>query len=200
MAHVSARVRLGPGKVYVRTTAAVFASSVSLGGSITGTTLGNRNLRPENTLETEYGIDAEFFHKYGLNLTYARDITSDELLLVPLPVASGFSNQWQNAGQMDGRTWEVSLNVPLLSTRQLVWTSRLNWDQNRTYITRLDVPEYFNNVTDSNIRFAVGERYGNVYGKQFVTNCSQLPSSEAEQAVTATGPGGECRPLPAARL
>jgi TonB-linked SusC/RagA family outer membrane protein len=146
--------------------------TLGTGGSITGTTLGNKNLRPENTLETEYGVDAELFHKYGLSITYARDITTDELLLVPLPVSSGFSNQWQNAGTMDGRTWEVSLNVPLVTKRSLVWTSRLNWDQNRTYITRLDVPEYFN----TSARFAVGERYGNVYGKQFVTSCSQLPS------------------------
>jgi len=148
------------------------ALTLGTGGSITGTTLGNKRLRPENTLETEYGIDAELFHKYGVNITYARDVITDELLLVPLPVASGFSNQWQNAGAMDGRTWEVSLNVPLISRRSLVWTSRLNWDQNRTYITRLDVPEYFN----TNAKFAVGERYGDVYGKEFVRSCSQLPS------------------------
>ena len=59
------------------------ALTIGTGGSITANTLGNKNLRPENTLETEYGIDAELFHKYGVNLTYARDITTDELLLVP---------------------------------------------------------------------------------------------------------------------
>jgi TonB-linked SusC/RagA family outer membrane protein len=166
------RAAVGTAGARPRFNAQYEALSIGAGGSITGQTLGNKNLRPENTLETEYGIDAELFHKYGLNITYARDITTDELLLVPLPVASGFSNQWQNAGTMDGRTWEVSLNVPLISTRSMIWTSRLNWDQNRTYITRLDVPEYFN----GNIRFAVGERYGNVYGKQFVRSCSQLPT------------------------
>jgi TonB-linked SusC/RagA family outer membrane protein len=181
------RAAVGTAGARPRFSAQYEALTIGTGGSITGTTLGNRNLQPENTLETEYGIDAEFFHKYGLNITYARDITTDELLLVPLPVASGFSNQWQNAGTMDGRTWEVSLNVPVVSTKRLVWTSRLNWDQNRTYITRLDVPEYYNNVTDSNIRFAVGERYGNVYGKQFVTSCSQLPSDFQSRC----GPGKE---------
>jgi TonB-linked SusC/RagA family outer membrane protein len=149
--------------------------TIGTGGAITANTLGNKNLRPENTLETEYGIDAEFFHKYGLNVTYARDITTDELLLVPASVSSGFSNQWRNAGTMDGRTWEVSLNVPILAKKSFVWTSRFNWDQNRAYITSLDVPEYYNSVTNSNIRFAVGERYGNIYGHQFVTKCSQLP-------------------------
>jgi TonB-linked SusC/RagA family outer membrane protein len=148
------------------------ALTIGTGGSITANTLGNKDLRPENTLETEYGIDAEFFHKYGLNITYARDITTDELLLVPASVSSGFSNQWRNAGTMDGRTWEVSLNVPVIAKKSLIWTSRLNWDQNRAYITRLDVPEYNN----SNARFAVGERYGNVWGHKFVTSCSELPA------------------------
>ena len=149
------------------------ALTIGTGGSITANTLGNKDLRPENTLETEYGIDAELFHKYGVNITYARDITTDELLLVPASVSSGFSNQWRNAGTMDGRTWEVSLNVPIITKKSLAWTSRLNWDQNRSYITKLDVPEYLQLAA---VRFAVGERYGNVYGKQFVQSCSQLPS------------------------
>jgi TonB-linked SusC/RagA family outer membrane protein len=148
------------------------ALSIGTGGSITANTLGNKDLRPENTLETEFGVDAELFHKYGLNVTYARDITTDELLLVPASVSSGFSNQWRNAGTMDSRTWEISLNVPVITRKSLAWTSRLNWDQSRSYITRLDVPEYNN----SNVRFAVGERYGNVWGHKFVTACSELPS------------------------
>ena len=147
------------------------ALTIGTGGSITANTLGNKDLRPENTLETEYGVDAELFHKYGVNITYARDITTDQLLLVPASVSSGFSNQWRNAGTMDGRTWEVSLNIPVISRRSFIWSSRINWDQNRAYITKLDVPEYFN----SNVKFAVGERYGNVWGHQFVTKCSQLP-------------------------
>ena len=32
----------------------------------------------------------------------------------------------KNAGTMDGRTWEASINVPVITRRSLVWTSRLN--------------------------------------------------------------------------
>src|SRR6185503_6676280 len=150
--------------------------NLGTGGSITASTLGNKDLRPEHALETEYGIDAEFFHKYGLQLTYARDITTDQIMQVPPSVSSGFSSQWQNAGTMDSRTWEVSLNVPLINHRSLAWTSRLNWDQTRSYITAMNVPDFFAANTNSNIRYAVGERYGNVYGWQFVKSCGQLPS------------------------
>ena len=135
------------------------ALTIGTGGSITANTLGNKDLRPENTLETEYGIDAELFHKYGVNITYARDITTDELLLVPASVSSGFSNQWRNAGTMDGRTWEVSLNVPVITKRSFIWTSRFNWDQNRAYITRSSTYPNTSTPTSSS---RVGERYGNV--------------------------------------
>jgi TonB-linked SusC/RagA family outer membrane protein len=163
------------------------AFTIGTGGAITATTLGNKNLRPETTLETEYGIDAEFFHRYGLNLTYARDITTDEILQVPPSVSSGFSSQWLNAGTMDGKTWEASLNVPLITRRNLVWTSRVNWDQSIAHITQMNVPAFFQSTDGASIKYAVGERYGDVYGKQFVTQCSQLPADFAAQC----GPGQE---------
>jgi TonB-linked SusC/RagA family outer membrane protein len=163
------------------------AFNIGAGGAITASTLGNKNLRPETTLETEYGIDAEILHRYGLTLTYARDITTDQILQVPPSVSSGFSSQWLNAGTMDGKTWEASLNIPILTRRSLVWTSRLNWDQNRSRITAMNVPAFFQSVDNANVHYAVGERYGNIYGKQFVTQCSQLPADFAAQC----GPGKE---------
>jgi hypothetical protein len=162
------------------------ALSLGTGGSITAQTLGNKELRPETTLETEYGVDMELFHKYGLQITYARDITTDQILQVPPSVSSGFSNQWKNAGTMDGRTWEVSLNVPIITRRSLVWTSRMNWDQTRGYITSMNVPDFFS----GGVRYAVGERFGNVYGKKFITDCNDFPADFAARC----GPGKEWQP------
>src|ERR1051325_4981106 len=149
--------------------------SLGTGGSITANTLGNKDLRPETTLETEYGVDMELWHRYGVQLTYARDITTDQILQVPPSVSSGFSSQWKNAGTMDGRTWEASINIPVVMRKNFNYSSRVNWDQTRSYITKMDVPDFFS----GSIRYAVGERYGNVYGKKFVTQCSQLPSDFA---------------------
>jgi len=153
------------------------ALSIGTGGSITGTTLGNRNLKPQTTQETEWGFDAEIKHKYGVSLTYARDITYDQILEVPPSVSSGFSSQWKNAGTMDGRTWEASLNIPILTRRNLVWTGRLNWDQNYSKITSMDIPAFFS----GSIFYSVGERYGNTYGKKFVTDCNELEAQFAAQ-------------------
>ncbi len=147
---------------------------IGSGGAVTSDQLGNRFLKPENTTETEVGFDAELFSKYGLNVTYARDITKDQMLQVPTAAASGFSSQWQNAGTVENKTYEVSLNVPLITNRDVVWTTRLSYDRNRAYITELKVPPFSRTRSNSRFEFRVGERLGQVYGKRFVEDCSEL--------------------------
>ena len=48
----------------------------------------------------------------------------------------------------------------------------------------MNVPDFFQSNTDANIRYAVGERYGNVYGKTFVTQLRQLPADFAARCGT----------------
>jgi hypothetical protein len=82
---------------------------------------------------------------------------------------------------MDNKTWEVSLNVPIITNRDIVWTSRLTYDRNRSYITGLDVAPYFSGGSF----FAVGQRVGTQWGRHFLTDCSQLPDPFS----TDCGPG-----------
>src|SRR5262249_7038476 len=90
-----------------------------------------------------------------------------------------------NGGTLDGKTWELSLHLPVIATRTFRWTAQLSWDRNRTYISRLDVPSYnvnlFSNGGGVNLRIAPGERYGTIYRRRFVTGCSELPPPFAAQ-------------------
>jgi hypothetical protein len=167
--------------------------NIGTGGTISSNQLGNRFLKPENTTETEFGFDAELFNKYGLNVTYARDITKDQMLQVPASASSGFSSQWRNAGTVENKTYEVSLNVPLITNRDIVWTSRLAWDRNRAHITALDVPPFSTTTSNSRFEFAVGERLGQVWGKYFLTDCSQLDEQFISQC-GAAGSGAQFQP------
>lgn len=160
--------------------------NIGTGGSVSSNQLGNRFLKPENTTETEVGFDAELFSKYGLNVTYARDITKDQMLEVPASASSGFSSQWRNAGTVENKTYEVSLNIPVITNRDVVWTTRLSYDRNRAFITELGVPPYAITTSSSRFEFRVGERLGTVYGKWFVTDCSEL---EPQFAAQCGGPG-----------
>jgi hypothetical protein len=167
--------------------------NLGTGGTVSSNQLGNRFLKPENTTETEFGFDAELFSKYGLNVTYARDITKDQMLQVPASASSGFSSQWRNAGTVENKTYEVSLNVPLITNRDVVWTTRLSFDRNRAYITALDVPPFSQTTASSRFEFRVGERLGQVWGKYFLTDCSQLDAAFVSQCGPA-GSGAQYQP------
>jgi hypothetical protein len=159
------------------------------GGLVSAQTLGNRNLRPEVTTATEFGMDAELFERFGLNVTYARDITKDQIFQVPPSVSSGFSNQWLNAGAVDSRTWEVSVNLPIITGRDMNWATRLSWDRTRSVITELGVPAFFESSSSSTFRYGVGEELGTIYGKRFATRCDELPDDFGSAAMC--GPGKE---------
>jgi TonB-linked SusC/RagA family outer membrane protein len=154
-------------------------------GALVAQRLGNPNLRPEILTETELGTDFELFNRYALQVTYAHSLADDQILEVPVPASAGFQTQWRNAGQLENKTWEVSLDVPLIQRNNMRWSTRLIYDRNRAVITRLDVPPY--NTTGgqqgSESMFFVreGERLGTIYGRAFVTECSQLPGNFASQ-------------------
>ncbi len=167
--------------------------NIGTGGTVSSNQLGNRFLKPENTTETEFGFDAELFSKYGLNVTYARDITEDQMLQVPSSASSGFSTQWRNAGTIENKTYEVSLNVPLITNRDVVWTTRLSFDRNRAFITKLDVPPFSASTSNARFEFRVGERLGQNWGKFFLTDCSQLDPAFISQCGPA-GSGAQYQP------
>lgn len=77
-------------------------------------TLGNVFLKPEKTTEQEFGLDAVAFERVSLGLVYAKQRTNDQLVQVPLPAIFGFAEQWQNAGVIDGHTYEGTLEARLL--------------------------------------------------------------------------------------
>ena len=162
--------------------------------SATGITLGqagNSQLRPETTVEYEFGTDFELFNRIGVDLTYAHGTTRDQILFVNTPAALGFSNQWQNAGTLTNETFEVGVTVPVMNNRSLYWQMRGTWDRTRTYISELFVPEFVYQagtaqgtgtafrITDSKEKsngFQLN-RYGNIWGRKFLTKCSELPAS-----------------------
>lgn len=157
--------------------------TIGTGGTLTPATLGNRNLKPEINTEMELGADLEFFGRVGLNVSYANAVIDGQILPVRPPTASGFQSQWQNAGEVTNKTWEATLNIPIIQRKNLSWTSRLIYDRTRSTITRLDVPEFIGTITAANpydiFKFRQGERIGTLYGFDYVKNCSQLPGSFA---------------------
>ncbi|MGH7560392.1 MAG: SusC/RagA family TonB-linked outer membrane protein [Gemmatimonadales bacterium] len=162
--------------------------------SVTGITLGqagNSQLRPETTTEIEVGTDFELFGRVGVELTYAHGTTKDQILPVNTPASLGFSTQWQNAGTLANRTWEVGVTVPVMNNRNFYWQMRGTWDRTRTYITELFVPEFLYTggtgqgtgtfflmtADQSKSNGFPKHRYGNTWGRKFYKTCGDLPGS-----------------------
>ena len=156
------------------------AFSIGAGGTLNPAQLGNPNLKPEVRSEIEYGIEMEFFNRVGLTTTYAVNTIRDQILPVPLSYTSGFTSQWTNAGTLQNKSFEVSLDVPILNRPNASWSARLIFDRLRSQVTQLNVAPYFTGTgaqaTESIFRIAPGERLGTLYGRDFVTNCAQLPA------------------------
>ncbi len=152
--------------------------AIQAGGQVAPSQLGNKKLRPETVTETEIGADAEVLSKYGLTVNYAKSTATDQILNVAVASIYGFPTQWRNIGTLENKTWEASLNVPLIQRRNLNWSARVNYDNTKSTITKLDVPPFFAGTgqqgTETMFRFGPGETYGTIYGRPFVTDCSQL--------------------------
>jgi TonB-linked SusC/RagA family outer membrane protein len=159
--------------------------NIAAGGVVSFGNLGNRNLRPEKSYEIEVGADVELFRRALLSVTYARSATKDQIDQVRVPVATGFGTQWQNIGTLENKTWELSLDIPIVRSSNFSWNTRFIYDRTRTTVTELTVPPYnFGTplqATGSMFRMEEGERYGTFYGRYFLRQCADLPAAFQSQ-------------------
>ena len=150
------------------------------GGRVTPVTLGNSNLKPEFTTEHEAGIDASFLNnRVSVGLTHARSKTRDQILEVPLPSFAGFGSQWQNAGTIESRTWEATVDLRIIDTQDFSWSTKVLFDRTKSKVTELNRPAFQYGVPGQGLGsvfyFREGEDIGTFYGRQAATSCAHLP-------------------------
>jgi TonB-linked SusC/RagA family outer membrane protein len=151
------------------------------GGRISPVNLGNNDLKPEFSVEQEIGVDAAFLEgRIVAGVTYAHSETEDQILPVPLPAYTGYSQQWQNAGTLTNDTWEFSLQGNIVRTRDLHWSARFIYDNTSSEITALNVPPFTYGVGGQGLGSVFyareGEEFGTFYGVQFAQSCEDLPA------------------------
>jgi TonB-linked SusC/RagA family outer membrane protein len=75
------------------------------------TTLANTNLGWESTTQLDLGLDAAFLNKrLSLTIDYYRKLTDDILLNLDIPATIGLTAPPQNAGSVENKGWEFSMN------------------------------------------------------------------------------------------
>ncbi|HEV8263415.1 MAG TPA: SusC/RagA family TonB-linked outer membrane protein [Gemmatimonadales bacterium] len=144
--------------------------NVDAAGTLTKETLGNEFLKPERSTETEYGLDLIALGRVSVQLSYARSTVRDQLILIPQLAKVGYPFQWQNAGTLQGNTFEATIDAQLLNRPNLTWRAGLIFDRSRHRITEFDRACF---RTGPSYRCA-GEPLGVMYGNHFLRHPGEL--------------------------
>ncbi len=101
-------------------------------------TLPLPGLKPEIVKNLEFGMEARFLkNRIGFTATYYKSNSFNQLLQVALPVASGFSSKYINAGNIQNKGFELVLNGSPIQSKNFKWDVTLNVAMNRSKVISL---------------------------------------------------------------
>lgn len=150
-------------------------------GSASKSQLGNKNLKPSQTKETEFAVNGTISSLIDFELIYSNSVTTDQFLNVPLLPVAGFSSQWQNAGTIDSESFEVNIQSSIINKSDVSWDLGITWSTSSQTITKLDVPPY-QSGPGGVFYIREGEDYGAIYGFDWVRSldvmANQVPAGE----------------------
>jgi TonB-linked SusC/RagA family outer membrane protein len=140
--------------------------------STTISTIGNPDLKPEQTTSYEGGLDLGFFNnRLNFSGTYYYEKTIDEIFTVPLAYSSGFASKIENAGVVTNSGVELSLNAIPVRTKDFQWAVTVNWSKNVNKVVSLapGVQKILvAGFTNGEIDAIAGQPFGVIYGSKYV--------------------------------
>ena len=134
-------------------------------------TSNNPNLKPENIVSWEVGLETAFFqNRLSFDLTYYNKVSTDLILPISVSGTSGFTSVWVNAGEMTNEGWELAASVTPIRTDNFNWNIGFNWATNKNEVVELvpGVDNYQITSYGRSINARVGETYGLMAGSGFV--------------------------------
>jgi len=130
----------------------------------------DQNLKPERKTSWELGTDFRVLqNRIGLDFTFYKENTRDQIMSVSLPSASGVSSAFINAGNIQNMGFEVALNTTPVETRNFAWDVNFTWTKNYSKIVELSdlVANYIKLQGDpdyGNYRIGSVAKVGGTYG------------------------------------
>ncbi|RZK45705.1 MAG: TonB-dependent receptor, partial [Pedobacter sp.] len=133
----------------------------------------NADLKPERTKSYEAGLELSMFQsRVGLDVTYYKTNTIDQIIPVTVSGATGYSTRIINAGNVENRGWEVSLTLIPIRTPDFSWTINTNWTRTRNEVKSLIggtqnilIGSFQGGVT---LNATVGQPFGTLRGNDYV--------------------------------
>lgn len=112
-------------------------SSIAGGHTLPGT-ITNPNIKPTNTEAWELGLEAKFLqNRIGFDVTLYTSDCTNQILDVDIDQITGASGMKINAGNINNKGIEVSLNFVPVQTRDFRWDVNVNWAKNKNTLVAL---------------------------------------------------------------
>ena len=108
-------------------------------GSLVYTAVGNTNLKPEQTSETEGGFEARFLHgRLSVDYTWYSKVTADALIsAIVAPSAGAASTVRENLGSVSNKGHELVINAEIFTTRTVAMDLTVNGSINTNKLISL---------------------------------------------------------------
>jgi TonB-linked SusC/RagA family outer membrane protein len=129
------------------------------------------NLKPQNTISNEFGLELKFFNnRFGVDYTYSKQDVKDQIFPVPLAGSSGASDYMMNGGAISTTAHEIMLYLTPVRTRDFQWDISLNYTQIENVVEELapGVESIFlGGFTTPQVRAGIGSTFPVIYGDSF---------------------------------
>ena len=135
-------------------------------------TLNNLELKPERAKSYEVGLELDMLNRrVGLDASYYRTRTEDQITPVPVSNATGFGQVLLNAGTMENKGLELSLHLVPVQTEDFYWNMNINWSKNEN--TVISLADGIDNLVladfqATTINATPGQPYGTIRGTDYV--------------------------------
>ncbi len=133
-------------------------------------------LKPEIVKSKEFGVEIKFLkNRLSLNGTYYHSNSMNQLLTIAMPVATGFSRQYINAGNIQNKGVEIILSGQPIAKKDFNWTVDYNVAFNKNKV--IELSEGLNVVYQGSFadwggrpQVAVGGSFGDIVATKWARN------------------------------
>lgn len=138
----------------------------------------NPNIEPESKSTFEVGFSAGFLaNRLGLDFTYYNELSSNQIINLPISVASGFENRKVNGNEYTRKGFEIVLNASPYKTEKFRWDILANWSASVKRLTAIYGDAQ--NIGNYQLNDRVDSYFGRIWEKsadgRLVINSNGLP-------------------------
>jgi len=147
-------------------------------GYISNSTIPNKDLKPTKTNSFEIGLETKFLrNRIGLDVTYYTQKSRNQIMGMATSWTSGYTYRLINAGEIDNKGIEITLNTRPIQTKDFSWDLNFNFSKNSNKVVRLvDGMDMFElekaTWLDVQVAAKVGENFGSIVGPDFKRNAA----------------------------